>query len=300
MKGSLEGKAKGTSVVRVVRVGTGGEPGRMLVRLRQAPYRLIVVRAGSFPREAKCVRPVGVTLSTQEQHFLAFSPVPGAERGTGLPTTGLDPPRRRRHAADTAQGSRSQRAPDSQVPKTPSGSADVSFASSRRPQTPHLLANTDTTHLIWTPHLNPNMDTSPNMDASPNMEVIVSHLDDGILGRHQLQESGAAREITTPDRVQVHRGCHLWFADSDPEVLIGAARDVVHVDAEVMHLWEHLHGNLGCTQRSLVAISASTQPRGLSSSVHTEVISGNQCKYPATWALLFRPVLLVRPVDERH
>lgn len=88
MKGSLEGKEKGTSVVRVVRVGTEireVNPVGMLVRLRQAPCRLIVVRAGSFPREAKCVRPVSsVTLSKN-----TVSAVTGNRRSTHGSTTRL-------------------------------------------------------------------------------------------------------------------------------------------------------------------------------------------------------------------
>ena len=62
----------------------GGEPGRMLVRLRQAPSRLIVVRAGSFPREANGVCVQWCDIDVQEQYtFLLSAPSPPAGCGEG-------------------------------------------------------------------------------------------------------------------------------------------------------------------------------------------------------------------------
>ena len=90
MKGSLEMSKRArqrahpsSEWCESVRRYAGGEPGRMLVRLRQAPYRLIVVRAGSFPREANGVCVQWCDIDVQEQYtFLLSAPSPpGVRRG---------------------------------------------------------------------------------------------------------------------------------------------------------------------------------------------------------------------------
>ena len=95
MKGSLEMSKRArqrahpsSEWCESVRRYAGGEPGRMLVRLRQAPYRLIVVRAGSFPREANGVCVQWCDIDVQEQYtFLLSAPSPPGACGEG--DTGL-------------------------------------------------------------------------------------------------------------------------------------------------------------------------------------------------------------------
>ena len=137
MKGSLEMSKRArqrahpsSEWCESVRRYAGGEPGRMLVRLRQAPYRLIVVRAGSFPREANGVCVQWCDIDVQEQYtFLLSAPSPPGVRRGSVQVYTLDPPRR--HAADTAQGlgaNEARRAPrgDSKW-KCPRGKSQVAI-----------------------------------------------------------------------------------------------------------------------------------------------------------------------------